>query len=111
MATDHSNLLKKVLIELSRLPKTRAWRVEIGSARSLDGNRFIRFGLPGHSDIYCISDSSSHFIEIKIGKDKQREDQVNFQKMVEMCGGSYHIIKDEDDIERLSRLINNSIKK
>lgn len=105
IATEHSNLLKYVLLELSKIPKTRVWQNDCGTARSFDGKRVIKYGLTGSSDIIGISNSRFIAVEIKIGKDKQREAQKNFQKMIESCGGIYVIVKEKEDLEKLKALI------
>lgn len=112
MAGEHSNLLKKTLLALCKIPLTRAWRNESGTAKSFDGQRIIKFGLKGSSDILGISDSIFLAIEIKIGPDKQREEQKNFEKMITECKGFYFIVRNENDIkiivERLSNKGNRS---
>lgn len=101
MAVEHSNLIKKTLLALSTLPRTRAWQNDTGIGRSMDGQRIIKFGLKGSSDILGISKSRFIAIEIKIGKDKQREEQLAFQKMIEMCGGLYFLIRDQKDLDEM----------
>ena len=53
----------------------------------------------GSADILGISGGIFIAIEIKIGTDKQRPDQVNFQRMIEKCGGFYFIVKNINDLE------------
>ena len=67
----------------------------------MDGQRIIKYGLNGSSDILGISSGIFLAVEIKIGADKQRPDQINFQKMIQSCGGIYEIIRSEEDIEKL----------
>lgn len=101
MATAHTNLIKLSLIALSKVQHTRAWQVDTGVARSMDGERIIKFGLKGHSDIFIISKGRAMFAEIKIGNDKQNEDQINFERMVTNCGGKYFLIRDQKDIDEM----------
>lgn len=107
MAGEHSNLLKKTLLALCKIPLTRAWQNQTGTARSFDGQRIIKFGLKGSADILGISNSVFIAIEIKIGSDKQRPEQINFQKMIEECNGIYFIVRNEDDIKTLVKRLSN----
>ena len=36
-------------------------------------------------------------IEIKYGKDRQSDDQIRYQEMIEKAGGIYIIVKNFDD--------------
>ena len=105
MAVLHENLMKITIMALSRLPKTRAWANQTGVARSMDGLRFIKYGLVGSSDILCISNGRMIAVEIKINKDKQREAQINFEKMINSCGGIYVIVRDDRDLKLLIELL------
>jgi len=105
MAIEHENLVKLALVSLSQLPKTRAWANNTGTARSLTGNRIIKYGLVGSSDILCISDGLFVCVEIKIGKDYQKPNQIKFQRMIEECGGMYFIIRNKEDIETMKRML------
>lgn len=106
MSKIHTNLIKKCLLELCKIPKTRAWQSDTGIARSMDGQRIIKFGLKGSSDIIGVSNGRMICLEIKIGKDKQRPEQVAFQSMIEMCDGFYFIVKDEDDLSLVINKLN-----
>lgn len=105
MAIEHENLVKLTLISLSQMPKTRAWANNTGTGRTLAGNRIIKYGLVGSSDILCISNGLFVCAEIKIGKDFQKPNQVKFQKMIEDCGGKYFIIRSTEDIETMKRML------
>ena len=53
-------------------------------------------GTRGSADISATIFGKSVKIEIKIGKDRQSEDQKNYQQMIEKAGGVYIIAKDFD---------------
>lgn len=105
MAVEHENLVKRVLVSLSSLPRTRVWSNPTGTARSFDGKRVIRYGLIGSADVIGLSNGRFIAIEIKVGKDYQKEAQKNFQNMIESCGGLYFIVKSEKDIEEIKRVL------
>ena len=105
MAVGHENLVKLTLIQLSKIPLTRAWANHTGVARSMDGKRIIRYGLVGSADVLGISNGRFIAAEIKIGKDKQRAEQIAFQKMIETNGGLYFLIRSEDDIKKMVAML------
>jgi hypothetical protein len=110
MALSHSNLLKLVLIELSHARVATAWQSDTGVARSFDGNRVIKFGLKGCSDIVGITKSGKFLaIEIKIGTDKMRPDQINFLDMIIKNKGFHFIIRNEDQIKDMINDIKNRV--
>lgn len=52
----------------------------------------------GISDTWITFNGRSICIELKIGRDKQRDKQKVFQKNQEEANGEYHIVKDWDDL-------------
>jgi hypothetical protein len=53
-------------------------------------------GTKGSADISATINGKSVKIEVKIGKDRQSEDQKRYQEMIEKAGGIYYIAKDFD---------------
>jgi hypothetical protein len=51
----------------------------------------------GSADISATIQGRSVKIEVKIGKDRQSQDQKTYQAMVEKSGGQYWIVKNFDD--------------
>lgn len=47
----------------------------------------------GTSDLNCIINGKSVQLEVKVGRDKQSEDQIKEQKRVERAGGMYFLIR------------------
>jgi hypothetical protein len=60
----------------------------VGALEDASG-RIVKFGLPGASDLIACVDGRSLFIEVKVGKDRQRPEQMKFQAAVERAGGRY----------------------
>lgn len=108
MALSHSNLLKLTLIELSLARVATAWRNETGTAKSFDNDRVIKYGLKGSSDIIGITKNGRFLaVEIKIGSDKLRPEQVAFKEMVERNNGHHYVIRNEDEIKLMINDIKN----
>ena len=100
MALSHSNLIKLVLIELSHARVATAWQNDTGVARSMDGCRVIKFGLKGCSDIVGITkDGRFLAVEIKVGKDFLKPEQIAFKEMIERNNGHHYVIRNEDEIK------------
>jgi hypothetical protein len=51
----------------------------------------------GQGDLHIVLKGMSHWLEIKIGKDRQSDKQKDFEAMVKRSGGTYDIVKSWDD--------------
>lgn len=99
MAISHSNLLKLSLLELSHAKIATAWRNETGVGKTLDGDRVIKFGLKGSSDIIGLTRQGRFLaVEIKVGDDFMKQDQINFKDTILRNNGYHFEIRCEDDI-------------
>lgn len=71
------------------------WRQNTGGMKIPDkgkrqGYRFIKFGKKGAADITgLLKDGRRIEVECKVGSNKQSEDQVIFQRMIEINNGIY----------------------
>ena len=93
-----SNIQKLVMCELSK--HGLVFRTNSGMARALTGNGFIKLLPEGFSDlIFLQSPGRLVFIEMKQLTGKQRESQINFQKLVENMGFEYKIVRKIDDLK------------
>lgn len=61
----------------------------VGSFRAMDNDRIVKVGVPGVSDLLACIDGQFWGIEVKVGRDRQREEQARFQAAVERAGGRY----------------------
>lgn len=95
---------KRILVRLSKEfhPHGFFWTVDTGVAKSMDGKRTIRFGLPGQPDIQGMLDGRWIGIEVKKPGGRQSEKQKKFQKAVERAGGVYLLV---DDVEEAIRAL------
>jgi hypothetical protein len=90
----HADLVNKLLLAVS--PFGLAWSNPTGALKTDD--RFIRFGLPGSSDILLVKapDGRLVAIEAKVGRDEWRKKQRNFAAAVERAGGIYILARSTD---------------
>lgn len=66
-------------------------------------NSLVRQGFKtGVSDLIIVLKNKILFLELKVGANKQSENQVIFQKIINKCDvGDYHIIRSLGDLEEL----------
>lgn len=69
----------------------------IGRTRQIGSTKYIPgTSTNGTADISSVIYGASVKIEVKIGKDKQSDDQIKYQQDIEKAGGIYIIAKDFD---------------
>jgi hypothetical protein len=67
----------------------------IGRTKTIGTAKYIpTTGTKGSADISATINGKSVKIEVKIGKDRQSQDQIYYQKRTEQAGGIYLIAKD-----------------
>jgi hypothetical protein len=67
----------------------------LGNQKKIGSGKYIKgSGTKGSADISATIKGKSIKIEVKIGKDKQSESQIEYQKAIERAGGIYFIAKD-----------------
>jgi hypothetical protein len=72
------------------------------SRNSIEGNKMKSMGVvPGVSDLILIQQGKVLFIELKTNTGLQRPAQIKFQKMVELLGHQYHLIRSLDDFKKI----------
>jgi len=103
-----SNGLTKCIIDYLRLCGCQAERISttgryidkskvvvdvLGHARRIGTGKWIpTSGQKGSADISATIAGRSIKIEVKVGKDKQSKNQVEYQKQIEQAGGVYIIV-------------------
>lgn len=89
-------VLSQVLAAIGLRPDCRVWRNETGFIRSKE--RAVRYGLVGSADILGLtSDGKFLAMEIKVGRDRQSEQQRRFERMIKRMGGRYFVISSADE--------------
>jgi hypothetical protein len=118
--SEANNLTAALLIEIPKqVHGVRLWRNNRVSAMALGRGgkmRKIDAGIDGQADISGIAAVPMQRlnsvgirleIEVKAGRDKQREAQINFQEMILKHGGIYLIARDlEVTISQLVAILN-----
>lgn len=95
----HNKLINEILLTFGAGPNLRIWKNDVGVGRSLNGDRVLRWGLKGSSDIIGIGFGGKFIaIEVKTGKAKQSEQQKNFQNMINKMGGVYILARSIEDV-------------
>jgi hypothetical protein len=70
----------------------------IGRKRKIGSGQYIPSSMQkGSADISAVVQSKTVKIEVKIGKDRQSEDQKKYQSDIERAGGYYIIVRDFAD--------------
>lgn len=89
------DIQRQILLALSQEfhPAGIFWTADTGVARSMDGDRTIRFGLPGQSDIQGCLNGKWIGVEVKTATGKQRKNQAAFQRAIEAAGGFYCVAR------------------
>jgi hypothetical protein len=81
----------------------------VGMFRQVDPpHRLVKVGRPGVADILACIDGRFVAIEVKVGRDTQRQTQKPFQRAVEANGGIYVLARftaTEDGVETLRRAV------
>lgn len=106
----HTALVEEIVLALGQLPDVLVWKNATGVGRTLTGERRIRFGLVGSSDVLALVGPRGRFLglEAKTGLAVQSKQQKAFQRAVEAVGGVYVVCRSAADalagVERARRL-------
>lgn len=101
-------LILDAVLDYLQAEHVTAFRCNTGAVK-ID-NRFIRFGVPGFSDILAIPTVSGNFkglpcawtialfIEVKTEKGRQSAEQKSFERQVVEAGAEYLLARSVDDV-------------
>ena len=94
--TPHSALKASTIIAIRKLAATGSRPIIVpqfvGHA-NVGGGRKYRVGQPGASDLLCVWNGHAFALEIKAGRDQQRDSQKHWQGLFERAGGTYVIVR------------------
>lgn len=80
------------------IDQRKTYRDVLGRTCQIGSMQYIpTTGTKGSSDLSALFRGRTLKIEIKVGRDVQREDQVKYQKSIEAAGGTYRIIRSFDE--------------
>lgn len=107
MQTTHSDALNRIRLAVSEMGGI-ALPYTVGMFRQMDGGRPVKVGIPGVSDLVCCIGGKFYGVEVKVNRDRQRDEQKKFQRAVEAAGGKYvlaHFTDSNDGVEDLRRAL------
>jgi hypothetical protein len=94
--TEHQ-LQNEILRTFGTRSDMRIWRSNTGAASF--GNSMVRFGIPGQADLTGLLPGGVRLeIEVKRVGNKQSNDQMNYQSMIERFGGIYILAYSVEDV-------------
>lgn len=103
LPTPSEHSIQILLMEYLAYKNVYVWRNNSGALRS--GNRLVRFGKVGSSDILGIQGSTGRFIAIEVKKPdmswKPTPAQLDFLQEIHDCGGLAGIATSTDDVDRI----------
>jgi hypothetical protein len=114
VASNHTALCNRVLVRLTRNPNIRLWNYKAFIGNPIyDKNKIVRVGGHGISDLLGIVGPLGRLLalEIKIGKDDLKVDQVSFRNMIISLGGFHAVVRESTNLEELEASIVNSGKR
>ena len=97
-----SDLVKACLVWLRTCKPAGVWyRSNTGAfAGEYNGKkRFVRFGVPGMSDIGGVLNGRAIFIECKTATGKLSENQITFGEQVTRAGALYAVVRSLEELE------------
>ena len=97
MTNPHTNLINDILRAAGSRQDCRIWKNSTGAA--ISGDRFLRFGIRGQSDITGIyHDGRRLEIEVKTGAASLSRHQLAFAKMIKKYGGIFILARSVNDV-------------
>jgi hypothetical protein len=95
---------ERVAVTGRYIDQSKLYKDTLGFTRRIGSGKWIKSSMqPGSSDISATINGRSVKIEIKIGRDRQSEDQKKYQAGVEKAGGYYLLVR---SFEEFLTLIN-----
>lgn len=96
---NETRLKEALLANLKTIPNSYFWRQNTGARTDKDKTgkkRFTQFGIPGQADITGVVNGRRIEIELKVGKEKLRIEQVEFRDNIVRAGGLHLLVCGED---------------
>jgi hypothetical protein len=104
----HSALVNRILMRYSVRPDLTLWKMNTGVARALYGERVMRYGIDGGTDIIGIMKPDGRWIaiEVKTGSGELRPNQRAFRQVMLDHGALYILARHEDDVRAALEQLN-----
>ena len=98
-----SNVVAEILRWMAfERPEYLVWRMNTGAMHGVDTNSFVRFGLPGQPDIFCIAPPNGQFIGIECKRrdgGTQSKEQKAFERASTKRGAIYILARSVEDVK------------
>lgn len=96
---EHQKLVNDVHLLCGAMPQIRLWKQVNGVFRSMTGNRLVKVGLIGSSDLTGIILTSGKRLEAeaKTGNAVQNDEQIAFANMIVKYGGVFILFHSVDE--------------
>ena len=103
----HNDLRNHVLLQLSAAG-WMCWPNNTGMGWTMDKKRIQRAGLSGSTDIIALRPPNGKgcMVEIKIGRDQMRENQIDFRDAVLRVGGDHFVVHDSTFERDIAAILN-----
>lgn len=102
----HRDLVKAVIDAIDITEAALCWKMQSGLFKDWRGKPAGHIGRPGVPDICGITRKGKFLgIEVKVGRDKQRPSQVNFQAKCDQYGAHYIIVNEKTNLTNLVKVL------
>ena len=91
----HNQLKAQIL---AYLQQCGAFPIPVNSGAWKVGNRYVKFSVPGCSDILCCWQGKFVAVEIKVKRDALRDSQIQFLDHVRHAGGVVIVARTLEDV-------------
>lgn len=90
--TREQTFMNALLVELCKLPNTRAWRRNAGRGK-LEGGGYVKIGTAGHADIWGVACPAIHFeVECKVDDEPLTKRQEEWRQLCVEELGIPHVV-------------------
>ena len=104
----HASLVKSVLEAVEVTGAAYCWKMQSGLFKTWRGEPAGHIGRPGVPDICGITRKGKFIgIEVKVGRDKQRDTQKEFEKCCNDSGAHYFLVNEQVDLTNFVRMLKN----
>jgi hypothetical protein len=99
----HSDCCNRIRLAISELGGLSV-PYTVGLFRTLEDERRVKVGREGVADILACIGGRFVAVEVKVGHDRQRPDQIAFQRAIEAANGLYVLAKFSDKEDGVATL-------
>ena len=101
-ASPSEGQIQKAVFQYLRTRNIPCWRMNVIGIPKMDGT-FRPNSMAGFADILAMFQGTAVALEVKTNKGKQTEKQKEFQKEFERGGGSYHIVRNVEQVHEIMK--------